>query len=185
MRCNRYFGRQSRFDGRIRAAIHNKTIAPMTDITILPNVPIANIPNSENSQPPSRPPTIPTRRLIQKPAPCPRTTILAIQPATKPIKRYQIKNIVITFYSTCIEVCKNSAHAFEDNKKRSDFTRNQTALIFEYQSNVAFIYGRTRTVRYHSCAAAQTAYATSNPDPSGARKSASLPRATTRARRPI
>nr|DAO76015.1 MAG TPA: hypothetical protein [Caudoviricetes sp.] len=76
-----------------KETIHNNNIAPTIEVTRLPIIPVAAIPNKLNTQPPRTPPTIPTNKLIKSPKPPPLINLPATKPAIIPIIMYQIKYI--------------------------------------------------------------------------------------------
>ena len=82
--------------------IHSRTMAPMVAVSSVPNAPTGNQPRTWTIQPPRKPPIIPTMRLMMRPEPLPLTIMLAIQPATRPMIRYQRIYIAqIYYFSAC------------------------------------------------------------------------------------
>ena len=69
-------------------------IAPTTEASSVPNVPVGTHPHTPTSQAPRNPPSMPTIIFITSPEPLPLTITLAIHPAIRPMSKYHNQNII-------------------------------------------------------------------------------------------
>ena len=72
-------------------------IAPTTEASSVPNVPVGTHPHTPTSQAPRNPPSMPTIIFITSPEPLPLTITLAIHPAIRPMSKYHNQNIIYEF----------------------------------------------------------------------------------------